>query len=204
MSTLAISKDKPFHHRNLKEALHDTALSLLDANGISAVTIRAVAREVGVSHAAPVNHYKDRQSLLTTIAIQQFQSILVDIEKQLGNSGLSNAERVEVIPNAMLSYGLKHPNRYQLLWRRDLIDYADPSIIKVTDRIYDWLCEEIQQAIPESAFDRDTVAIALWSVVHGYLDMRQNGMFLEKSDTVNGLPRQRAVLDLFRAMLSGS
>jgi hypothetical protein len=62
------------------------------------------------------------------------------------------------------------------------------------------LCEEIQRAIPESKFDRDTVAIALWSMVHGYVDMRQNGMFLEKSDTVNGLPRQRAILDVFLAV----
>ena len=194
-------KDKPFHHRNLKEALHDAALSLLDADGVSAVTIRAVAREVGVSHAAPVNHYKDLRSLLTAIAVEQFQTILADIEKQLGKSGLGSAERIEAIPEAMLNYGLKHPNRYQLLWRRDLIDYADPVIVEVTDRIYDWLCDEIQQAIPESEFDRDTVAIALWSMVHGYLDMRQNGMFLEKSDNVTGLPRQRAMLDLFRAVL---
>ena len=199
-----MSKDKPFHHRNLKEALHDAALSLLDAGGVSAVTIRAVAREVGVSHAAPVNHYKDRRSLLTTIAAQQFQIILAIIEERLGASGLSRAERIEAIPNAMLDYGLKHPNRYQLLWRRDLIDYADPRILKTTDRIYDWLCEEIQQAIPESAFDRDTVAIALWAMVHGYVDMRQNGMFLEKSDTVSGLPRQRAMLDVFRAVLGVS
>ena len=194
-------KDKPFHHRNLKEALHDAALSLLDAGGVSAVTIRAVARAVGVSHAAPVNHYKDRQSLLTAIAAKQFQNILADIENQLGKSKLSSAERIEAIPEAMLNYGLKHPNRYQLLWRRDLIDYADPGIVEVTDRIYDGLCEEIQKAIPESAFDRDTVAIAMWSMVHGYVHMRQNGMFLEKSDTVNGLPRQRAMLDLFRAVL---
>jgi len=195
------SRDKPFHHRNLKAALHDAAISILDADGVAAVTIRAVARKVGVSHAAPVNHYKDRRSLLTTVAVHQFQTILEDVEDQLGRSGLGSAERIEAIPNAMLNYGLEHPNRYQLLWRRDLIDYADPRIREITDRIYDALCEEIQQAIPESAFDRDTVAIALWSMVHGYVDMRQNGMFLEKSDTVNGLPRRRAMLDVFRAAL---
>ncbi|MBQ0775903.1 MAG: TetR/AcrR family transcriptional regulator [Gammaproteobacteria bacterium] len=199
-----MAKDKPFHHRNLKEALHDAALSLLDAGGISAVTIRAVAREVGVSHAAPVNHYKDRQSLLTAIAVQQFQTILADVEERLGISGLSTAERIEAIPSAMLDYGLKHPNRYQLLWRRDLIDYADPHIVDITDQIYDWLCDEIQQGIPESTFDRDTVAIALWSMVHGYVDMRQNGMFLEKTDAVNGQPRQRAMLDVFRAVLGAN
>ena len=197
-----MSQDKPFHHRNLKEALHDAALELLDASGVSAVTIRAVAREVGVSHAAPVNHYKDRRSLLTTVAVQQFQNILADIEGRLAIAGMSRAERIEAILNAILDYGLQHPNRYQLLWRTDLIDYDDPNILEVTDRLYDWLCEEIQQATPESAFDRDTVAIALWSMVHGYVDMRQNGMFLEKSDTVNGLPRRRAILNLFRAVLA--
>lgn len=194
-------KDKPFHHQNLKQALHNAALALLDADGIAAVTIRAVARKVGVSHAAPANHYNDRRALLTAIVVKQFQNILADVEKRLGVAGLTNAERVEAIPEILLDYGLRYPSRYQLLWRTELIDYEDPSIVEVTDLLYGGLCDEIEQAMPEAKFDRDTVAIALWSMVHGYVDMRQNGMFLEKSDGVNGQPRPRAMFDLFRAVL---
>lgn len=196
-----MSNQKTFHHRNLKQALYEAAISLLDVEDVSAVTIRAVARQVGVSHAAPVNHYRDRQALLKAIAVQQFQLILDDAEHRLQAPELSPAERIEAIPEALLDFGLTHPNRYHLLWRRDLIDYEDPEIAEITDRLYNQLCDEIQQAIPDSQFDRDTIAIALWSLVHGYADMRQNGMFEDKVDAVNGLPRRKAMLALFRKSL---
>ena len=85
--------------------------------------------------------------------------------------------------------------------RRDLIDYTDPRILQVTDNIYDSLCDEIEKAIPEASFDRHTVATALWSMIHGYIEMRRNGMFLEQSDTVSGLPRRSSILGLFRVAL---
>ncbi|MBL4791169.1 MAG: helix-turn-helix transcriptional regulator [Kordiimonadaceae bacterium] len=58
-------KSHSFHHGDLKRTLFSVAVSLLDQHGVSGVTIRAVARSAGVSHGAPVNHYKDRRALLT-------------------------------------------------------------------------------------------------------------------------------------------
>ena len=185
----------------MKRALLEAATKLLDADGIAAVTIRAVAREVGVSHAAPVNHYKNRSALLTAIAAVEFEAMRADIEKRLKRPDLSPADRIEVIPSAMLDYGLQHPNRYQLLWHREQVDYADPRILQVTDSIYYGLCNEIKAALPDANIDPDTVAISLWSMVHGYVDMRLNGMFLDKTDTATGLPRKRAMLDLLRVSL---
>lgn len=196
-----MTRKKPFHHRDLKRALYEAAIMLLDSGGISAVTIRAVARETGVSHAAPVNHYKDRSALLTAIACRQFEAINDNIEQRFNTPNLPAIERIDVIANVMFDYGLTYPNRYQLLWRRDLIDYIDPRILQVTDNIYDALCDEIEKAIPEANVDRHTVATALWSMIHGYIEMRRNGMFLEQSDTVSGLPRRSAMLGLFRAAL---
>ena len=196
-----MANQKSFHHRNLKQALYEAAVSLLDAESVSAVTIRAVARQVGVSHAAPVNHYRDRRALLKAIALQQFQLILDDAKQRLQMPELSPEQRIEAIPEALLDFGLSYPNRYHLLWRKDLIDYNDPEIADITDRLYNGLCDEIQQAMPDSPFDRDTVAIALWSLVHGYADMRQNGMFEDKVDAVNGLPRRKAMLAFFRKAL---
>lgn len=194
-------KKKSIHSSDRKQALYDAAVNLLDTDGIAAVTIRAIAKEVGVSHAAPVNHFRDRSALLTEIAVRQFQMIADDVEGQLANGSLSAAERVEVVPNAMFDYGLKYPNRYQLLWQRELVDHSEERIVAISDGIYDALCKEISEVLPEANFDRDTVAMALWSVIHGYLVMRYNGMFEERSDSVSGEPRRQAMLDLFRMAL---
>jgi AcrR family transcriptional regulator len=196
-----MTKSNTFHHGDLKRALIDVAVTLLDQHGVTGVTIRAVAREAGVSHSAPVNHYKDRRTLLTAIAQDQFEIILKDIEFSLLEAPNNQKDRIEVFANTMIEFGFRYPHRYQLLWRGDLIDHADPRLLAVMDSIYDQLCDEIERNMPQATVDRDTIAVALWSMWHGYIDMRLSGMFLPLDDEVTGKPRHRAMLDLFLTVL---
>ena len=196
-----MAQSNTFHHGDLKRALYDVAVSLLDQHGASGVTIRAVARAAGVSHSAPVNHYKDRRALLTAIAQGQFESILENIETALHSASTDPKNRIKIIANAIMDFGFKHPNRYQLLWRADLIDHEDPALLVVMDKVYDKLCFEIERAMPGASVDTDTVAVALWSMLHGYVDMRQSGMFAALDDTVIDKPRRYAMLELFMTVL---
>ncbi len=193
-------KEKSFHHGDLKRVLFEKALELLDRDGVDGVTIRAVAREAGVSHGAPVNHYRDRKALLTALAQRQFETILNSVEDGLTAApGGSNAW-IEVFGKALLEFGFKYPHRYKLLWRGDLIDLKDPDLSKVMDQVYLQLCGQIELAMPQVEFDRDTVAVAFWSMIHGYLDMRLSGMFVPLDDKVTGRPRDAALLDLFKML----
>jgi AcrR family transcriptional regulator len=196
-----MSKKQSFHHGDLKRVLFDVALTLLDRDGVDGVTIRAVAREAGVSHGAPVNHYRDRKALLTALAQRQFETILCSIEEGLSDAAGGSRVWIDVFGKAMLDFGFNFPNRYKLLWRGDLIDLQDAELSTVMDQIYDQLCDEIERAMPQSEFDRDTVAIAFWSMVHGYLDMRLSGMFVSLNDKVSGKPRDAALLDLFKMLV---
>ena len=196
-----MAKPKSFHHGDLKRALFDAALALLDRDGVDGVTIRAVARETGVSHGAPVNHYRDRKTLLTALAHRQFEDILNSVEKGLSDAAVASNAWIEVFANALLDFGFRYPHRYKLLWRGDLIDLQDPELLKVMDQIYDRLCDEVERTMPKAEFDRDTVAVALWSMVHGYLDMRLSEMFVRVNDKVSGKPRETALIDLFKVLV---
>jgi len=194
-------KSKPFHHGNLKRVLFDVAVLLLDQHGVTGVTIRAVARAAGCAHSAPVNHYKDRRALLTAIVQAQFELILKDIDSALTAMTANQKGRIEVFADTMIEFGFKYPHRYQLLWRGDLIDHEDPALLAVMDNIYDQLCNEIERTAHGVKVDRDTIAVALWSMWHGYIDMRLSGMFSPFDDDVTGKPRHRAMTDLFLSVL---
>lgn len=196
-----MAKSNSFHHGDLKRVLFEVAVSLLDQHGVPGVTIRAVAREAGVSHSAPVNHYKDRRALLTAIAQGQFETILKDIESALLEVPNNQKDRIEVFSETMIEFGFKYPHRYQLLWRGDLIDHEDPQLLAVMDNIYDQLCHEIERTEQGVKVDRDTIAVAMWSMWHGYIDMRLSGMFAPLDDKVTGKPRHRAMMDLFLTVL---
>lgn len=188
-------KRAAYHHGNLRQALLAAALKLLDKAGPDAITIREVARLAGVSHAAPVNHFKDRPTLLTVVATQLFEDLDGIIEKQMATTQGKPVERVTCFINALITYGLKHPNRYRLLWRRDLVNNQDEALQQAMDEIYNKLVATLYRSTRKKRYDEHTSAIALWSLAHGYVSMRLDGNFVPMADTVTGQPREEAIVE---------
>ena len=188
-----MTRTKTFHHGNLRRALIEAALDLLDAEGSAGVTIRAVAAKAGVSHAAPANHFRDRKALLTAVAKAEFEKISEHI-----NSGLASTKknRVRIFLDTIANYAFAHPNRYDLLWRSDLVDHADADLSPLLDSLYASLCTELAREPNHAGRDIDTVAVALWSMMHGYVALRLSGMFEPAEDRVTGEPRYDALMSL--------
>jgi AcrR family transcriptional regulator len=63
---------RPYHHGNLRKAVLDRAAVVLRERGASSLSLREIARDIGVSHAAPVRHFADRQALLDALAVEGF------------------------------------------------------------------------------------------------------------------------------------
>ena len=191
-----------FHHGDLKRALLDAALELLDEQGDMGVGVRAVARKAGVSHAAPVNHFKDRRALLTGLAARLMDDIRAEIDKGLRRASDDPIKRVETVVNTFIKYGKKYPNRYALLWRYDIIDHESEMMRRRGDAIYDFICEEIDRLMGDRQVDRDTIAVGLWSMMHGYIDLKRVGMFEARKDKVTGQDRAKAMIEMYRTILT--
>ncbi|MEM8998021.1 MAG: helix-turn-helix domain-containing protein, partial [Acidobacteriota bacterium] len=71
-----MAKENPpqqYHHGDLRAALVRSATELLERSGPGAVSLRSVARDAGVSHAAPYRHFKDRHELMEAVAAAGFR-----------------------------------------------------------------------------------------------------------------------------------
>ncbi len=73
--------DRPFHHGNLRAALLDEAMSVVRESGVDALSLRELARRVGVSHAAPRSHFADRQALLDALAEAGFRRLTSEVRR---------------------------------------------------------------------------------------------------------------------------
>ncbi|MBU1378323.1 MAG: TetR/AcrR family transcriptional regulator [Alphaproteobacteria bacterium] len=190
-----------YHHGDLRQALFTSAVALLDSAGIAGLTIRAVAHAAGVSHAAPVNHFADRRALLTALATDFFGDIQTLAVEKMADAPAGEA-RLVAFAEAMIDYALAHPNRFRLLWRRDLLDDADTGLNTAMDSLYDRLLVELQAGGWPLRFDVETYAIGLWSLVHGYLSMRLDGNLVAAHDARTGEPRHRAIIAAFLASVA--
>src|SRR5512139_1646614 len=65
--------ETPYHHGALRDALLQAAERVLERDGLPGLTLRAVAREAGVSHAAPTHHFGDLTGLLSELAAIGFR-----------------------------------------------------------------------------------------------------------------------------------
>src|SRR6266496_6860206 len=92
------SGDAPYHHGALHDALLEAAERVLERDGLSGLTLRAVAREAGVSHAAPTHHFGDLTGLLSELAAIGFRMFNVAMVAARGSEthplmkGLANAK----------------------------------------------------------------------------------------------------------------
>lgn len=196
----ATSTKRPYHHGKLREELLLSAFDILERDGADAISIRAVARAAGVAHSAPVNHFPNKQSLLTALAAIVFRALADEVMDALGNGTKTYSEVIRTFANTVTDYALAHPNRYRLLWRRDLLDDRESELSAAMDRIYALLLEKLGEDERIRTSSLETRAVALWSMVHGYVTMRLDGNFVEKNDEINGLPRQNAIVE---AILEG-
>src|SRR5882757_2625180 len=71
--TAGASEDSPYHHGALRDALLKAAETVLERDGLAGLTLRAVAREAGVSHAAPTHHFADLTGLVSELAAIGFR-----------------------------------------------------------------------------------------------------------------------------------
>src|SRR6266571_2017451 len=112
--------DTPYHHGALRDALLQAAERVLERDGLAGLTLRAVAREAGVSHAAPTHHFGD----LTAIGFRQFNAAMAAActpDTPYPGKGLARAK-------AYIAYAQAHPGMYGLMFRTERLDYSRPSL----------------------------------------------------------------------------
>ena len=191
-----MTKSLNYHHGNLREKILETAFELLDKEGVEGVGIRKIARIIGVAHSAPANHFKNKQSLLMSLAAESFRHLNLVIETESPKEAGNLNSAIQSFGNTILEFGLKFPNRYKLLWRREYtINQAD-ELSAAMDNIYAQLTSILTVHAKSKQVDVESQAIALWSLVHGYVLLRLDGNLEDGYDVVTGLKRQIAIIDV--------
>lgn len=201
--TAGAKTETPYHHGALREALLQAAERVLERDGLSGLTLRAVAREAGVSHAAPTHHFGDLTGLLSELAAVGFRQFNAAMASAC-DAATTPLARALARPKAYVAYAQAHPGMYGIMFRTERLDYSRPSLHEAAEASFAGLANAIgmmrQEQISEDALTLNQgAAIArAWSMVHGFTMLLLDGRL---EDIMGRLPEGTTPERLLEAML---
>jgi AcrR family transcriptional regulator len=152
-----------YHHGDLREALIKAAMEILEERGHEALTLREVARNVGVSHAAPYHHFQDKKALFDSVAMRGFQMLKQSMERAAAEK--SPLDGLQAYGLAYTGFAQTHPALFRLMYTQvgggKTAQGTEDGI--VDDLTLDGICRALGCGREQAR----RINLLLWSCMHG-------------------------------------
>ncbi|SFC93915.1 TetR/AcrR family transcriptional regulator [Streptomyces aidingensis] len=168
-----------YHHGDLRAALLVRAEETLREKGRGALSLRELARDLGVSHAAPGRHFKDKQALLDALAFSGFERLGALITACRERSGETFARRLEAVARTYVDFATSNAELLDLMYSAKHAPAASEALVASAHRGHEQVVEligegqrrgEVRPGSPER------LTLAVFSAVHGYASLAASGM----------------------------
>jgi AcrR family transcriptional regulator len=147
------------------------AREVLARDGVEGLTLRAIAREAGVSHGAPLRHFPSLARLLSALAAEGFEQLVVSVTAALTEGDDADPlGQVALAGRGYLRFALAEPGVFSVMFRPDLCDVGDPLYQEASAASFTQLMEVAAGAQATGWQDHlptARLAAVLWSNVHG-------------------------------------
>lgn len=181
------AEPRPYHHGDLSRALIEAAERLLEREGASALSLRAVAREAGVSAAAPYHHFKDKDDLLTAVAHQGFEQLAAAM-REAAEKETDPERRINALGVAYVCFARDNRALYHLMY-----DSSRRENFRAEPRKPDeGPMSLVRKALMTMAGDDidpmqlELRQVAGWCIAHGLAEMEASREFDELKQKLGG------------------
>ncbi len=162
---------KSYHHGELRQALLDAVDELVRTKGAAAVTLRECARQAGVSHAAPLHHFKDHHALLSAYVAEQWIRVAERMRVRRSEAD-GPFEALTAVGMAYIESGMRTPGLFGLLLRPDLCPPPGSEAFELGAKpAYEELIGAVKRCTGGSEQDTSLAELA-WSAVHGFVELQ--------------------------------
>lgn len=168
---------------NVREACLSEALAIVARDGVEQLSLREVARRLGISHQTPYRHFKSRDHLLADLVARAYHDFAVVLEKSANIQDAKAA--LAAMGIAYLDYAAREPLAYRLMFGTPLPPAADhPDMMTEARHAFDLLVKALERhhthAIVRTSMSRETIerdALFIWSALHGFASIRASSAF---------------------------
>lgn len=202
--TRPAAKSARYHHGDLRRALVEAALTLVDERGGDVITLRAAARLAGVSEAAPYAHFPDKEALLAAVAARGFDALAASMRRAARKAGPDDAiGRMRSMGAAYVRFALARPSLFRLMTGPVASRRAEhPVLAEAAEAASGLLGDALgdcQRAGWIAAGDTTDIRLAAWALVHGLASLANEGLLAVELKQAGGVEAlvERVALRLF-------
>lgn len=160
-----------YHHGNLRAALLEAALCQLAEVGSENLSLRALAREVGVSQTAPYRHFADKNQLLQAMAARGYHELNGALRAAGATANATAEGELRAFAHCYIDFAIERPALFKLMFGPWLVqDSEDNSLMEAAMETYGLVRGIIIRAVGSHAFSEDRVGpltTAAWSAIYG-------------------------------------
>ena len=179
-----------YHHPNLKQALIDEAIKLLDKKPYETITIRELTNLLGVSRTAVYRHFKSKEALFQAVILEGFAKLKVQMQALDKNEPLSTEEKIARIGESYISFAGQFPALYRLMFGDKLMKLREESCdtdCGEVDNAFSMLVTLVEEAQKVQLFETANPieqATTIWAQLHGLASLMIDGhpMILEQKE----------------------
>jgi AcrR family transcriptional regulator len=170
--------ERPYHHGNLRTALLDAAERTMRERGVQELSLRELARDVGVSHGAPRRHFPDRQALLDALAEDGFERLRRELSAAVAGAGDDFEVRLRETGAAYIRFATRDPALLELMFAGKHRD--DAAVLQeAAERAFAVMLELIVQGQADGRLepgDPERVGLVLFATIQGIASLLTSGM----------------------------
>ena len=171
--------ERGYHHGNLKEALVRAALELIREKGPAGFTFAEAARWAGVSPAAPYRHFRDRDELLASVALQGFERFAAMLATAWNEGRPNTRKAFDELGKAYLAFARTEPAYYSAMFEAGIPLDTNPELLATSDRAFGVLRNATEAVISEMPVKQRPpslmMALHIWALSHGIASLFGRG-----------------------------
>jgi AcrR family transcriptional regulator len=171
-------RKRSYHHNDLRRALMDAAVELVQEDDAVAMTLREVARRAGVTHAAPYHHFASKDALVAAIALDGYEKLYAMQVAAADAAGADAVERLRALGVAYVEFALAHPGHFRIMFRMGVADWTrDSRLAEAAQRSMLLVTDAVGQVVQTQDLEMDPMemTLAAWSVAHGLATLWVDG-----------------------------
>jgi len=197
---LARKPDNTYHHGDLHDALVQAALRDAELGGPEAISMKALAKELGVSQPAPYRHFADRDALLQAVTAEAFRQFTAILREAIGKP--SKRSKLSRLAQAALEFGLKRNGIYRLMFAsRSMANAEKDSELHVAAHETLVLLVESFEA-PAVGLLRERHAMQVWAALHGVISLAEQGLLTGEAAQITRQELVETIVQQTKAALS--